>query len=294
MCIFSKPKIDNTAQRQQQEDAKRARQEEAARQRQIDKGMQDIAALFEGGRYRSGTREVRERTGRPGIEVIAATQGAPSMGGENFDGATTGTPRQFKVGDKSFNTRAEAQEYRRTLDPFTTREKPVFTETEGLQPFLDQRREALEGFQFPQLDQQAAEAGEQIDFALARSGLMRSTVASDKRTDLAREMGLASAKIAADIDADIAQTRNRAEQERRALEAGLRSSGDRAGAADAATRAVENITSDAPNFSILPDLFGGVASSIGNVRQGFETGAINRRIDEVTRGFGGREGTVVR
>jgi len=106
-------------------------------------------------------------------------------------------------------------------------------------------------------------------------------------------MALASAKIAADIDADIASTRSRAEQERRALEAGLRSTGDRAGSADAATRAVENITDDAPNFSILPDLFGGVASSVGQVRQGFETGAINRRIDDVVRGFGGSEGRVV-
>lgn len=292
MCIFSKPKIDNTAQQQQQRDAKRARVAENQRQRQIDAGLRDIAALFEGGRYRSGTESVTTRTGRPALEVIPGTPGSVQ---ETERGLTSGggTPQQFKVGDKTFDSRKEAREYRKGLDPFTTENKAVFSVAEGLQPFLDQRREALEGFQFPQLDQQAAEAGEQIDFALARSGLMRSTVASDKRTDLAREMGLASAKIAADIDADIAATRNRAEQERRALEAGLRSTGDRAGAADAATRAVENITDDAPNFSILPDLFGGVASSIGNVRQGFETGAINRRIDEVTRGFGGREGTVV-
>lgn len=290
MCIFSKPKVDDTALKQQQADAKRARQEEAARQRQIEKGMQDIAALFEGGRYRTGTETVRERTGRPEIVVVPGTQGAPSLGGEHFDGVATSTPRQFTVGDKSFNTRAEAQEYRKTLSPFTEREKPTFAVAEGLQPFLDQRRAALEGFQFPQLDQQAANAEEQITFALARSGLGRSTVASEKRTDLNREMQLASAKIAADIDADIAQTRSRAEQERRALEAGLRSTGDRAGAADAATRAVENITADAPNFTILPDLFGGVASSIGATRRGFETGAINRRIDDVVRGFDAPEG----
>lgn len=293
MC-FSKPKIDNTAQIQQQQDAERARREEEARQTRIKRGMNDIRSLFEGGRYRSGfnEREVAVPAENQAITVIPGRPGGNEEGprGNRY---VPGTPSTFRVGDRTFNTRAEAEAAAAALPTTRVERTPVFTKTEGLQPYLDQRREALEGFQFPQLDQQAAEAGEQINFALARSGLMRSTVASDKRTDLSREMGLASAKIAADIDADIAQTRNRAEQERRALEAGLQSTGDRAGAADAATRAVENITSDAPNYSILPDLFGGVASSIGNVRQGFETGQINRRIDEVTRGFGGREGTVV-
>lgn len=291
MC-FSKPKIDNTAQVQQQKDAQRARVAENQRQREIDKGMRDIAAMFEGGRYRSGSEVSREWTGRPELEVIPGTPGSPQ---QTERGMTSGggTPRQFKVGDKTFDSRKDARTFRKTIDPFEEKTTAIFSEAEGLQPFLDQRRTALEDFQFPQLDQQAADAGDDITHALARSGLLRSTVASEKRTDLSRETALASAKIAADIDADIAQTRNRAEQERRALEAGLRSTGDRAGSADAATRAVENITDDAPNFSILPDLFGGVASSIGQVRQGFETGAINRRIDDVVRGFGGSEGRVV-
>lgn len=292
-----KPKVDDTALRIQQREARLAREREERRKKRIDRGMGDIASIFEGGRYKAGIEETKTFVGRPKIEVsrerIGAAPGA--VGGENFDpaGGEDSFAKIFTVGDKTFDNRKDAAAYRKKLSPYEVTRKPIFERSKGVNPYLRQRRQALEGFYNPQLLEQSEAAQDDVTFALSRAGLTNSTVASDKKTELQREQALAAAKIAADIDSDIANTQSRFEQQRQALEAGLRASGDRSAAAEGATRAVANIQDEAPSFSILPDLFSGVAQGIGQYRENQQDAALTQRINDVINPMSRKSGVIV-
>lgn len=299
MCFGGKPKVDNSALEWQQAEANRARRQEAARQARIDRGLDDIAAIFDGGRYKTGTKSVRKRVGRPKIEQFFKTikREAPAgFGGEadgqhNSGGGINSRVKRFRVGDKVFHNITAARKFREGLSPFKTVKKDTFANSAGITPYLDQRRSALEAFNFGQLDDQAQTAGDDLIASLSRAGLMRSTVATEKKTDLAREIDKQAAKIASNIDADIAGVRSNFSSQRAQIESDLRASGDRSSASKAATRTLSNMQSDPGNFDILPAIFSGFSSGIGAVREGYDAGEISRRLDQSmpelrTRGSG--------
>lgn len=278
MC-FSKPKVDDSALRFQQEEAARARQEEERRTRRINRGMHDIASIFEGGRYRSGftEREVQVPGEERAITVIPGEPGG-NVEGPRGNRYVPGTPSTFRVGDRTFNSRAEAEAAAAAIPQTRVERTPTFAVSQGITPYLDQRRSALEDFNFSQLADQQSDAQDDLTFALARAGLGRSTVASERQSDFENEIALAAAKIQSDIESDISSTRRNFERERQAAEAALRASGDRSSAVDAATRSVANL-SEAPSLSILPDLFAGAASGIGAARTGFDGAEVTRLLD---------------
>lgn len=152
--------------------------------------------------------------------------------------------------------------------------------SDGIQPFLEQRQQALQDFYLPQLDEQFEDASDSLTNALARSGLLRSSVANDRSADLDTDFALQGAQIGADISRDISDTATRFNRERSAAEASLRASGDRGSAIGEALRGFANIRDDVPEFSVLPSLFAGITDGIGAAAQGFQAGQTRRRLDQ--------------
>lgn len=273
------PEVDRSAQEQAEADAKRARAEEKAREKEIRKGTRHINNIFDGGRYRVGTETAQERVERPTIErIIQEAEPTQVVGGRN-EGASVPGSRiiRFKVGDQEFDSRDEARDFRRSLPRTRDVQKDVFAVSEGVQPFLDQRRGALADFFLPQLDEQYDDAGEDLLAAHARAGTLHSSSYVENASDLERQFALAGAKVQSDIEADVARTAQRFDQERSALIAELRANADRSAATQGAQRVIQNIQAEPPDFNPLPSLFEGVTASIGSAAQNFRaTDALRR------------------
>lgn len=329
--LFGKPKVDNSALEFQKKEAERARKEEERRQARIEAGLRDIAAIFEGGRYRSGVNESTEAVEVPELIALGSdgnpyvpppktgtgAGGNPNAGTERDNGGgapggnsvranpNSGTerdngvtpdligPSAFQVGDRIFETRDAAEKYLEGLPTERTVRTPEFSKSKGIRPYLRQRRKAQRDFLYPQLDEQQERASDDLINALAGAGLLRSSVKNDRTADLDREFAVASAKIASDIDADIAATKSNFEAQRQQLEAGLRASGDRSSATDAALRTFDNQTQEVPDFSIIPSLFEGATAGIGSAAQGYRAGDLRRRIDENIPALRSSAGTTI-
>lgn len=280
------PKVDTTARDQAAADAKRAREAERARSKEIRLGSRDINRYFDGGRVRTGTKEVVNKLEIPGIERILQ-EGSPEsvqqFGRGNGTRVTPAVPSTlFKVGDESFDTIDAARAYRKALPRKETVAEDIFTRVEGISPYLGQREQALRDFNFPQLDQQKDDAEENLGYALARNGLFNSSVRNERLSDLDNEFSLAGAKIESDIAADISSTKQTFENQRNALLAELRATGDRSAAGESSQRVIQNLTSDAPDLSPLPALFEGVTAGIGSAVSGFNNGSLFNQVNKAS------------
>lgn len=266
MC--GKPKVDTSYQDFSRQEAERARAEEDARQARIAEGMKQISTIFEGGEYAPllndpQPTQVTQPPPAPSQPAPAENPDRPRESGKNATW-TPPTPQPVtgpQVGDWIVPASPERG------DPQTYA---------GMQPVLDQRRSAMEGFYVPQLDKQFADARDQLTYALSRSGQLTSSTAGDKQGDLAEMFALNRAKIDADIAADIAATQTRMNQQRQSLEAGLRASGDQTAASNAALQSAVTFREDAPTLNPLGNIFYGLAQGIGAVQQGYETGRIKK------------------
>ena len=162
----------------------------------------------------------------------------------------------------------------------------------NMDPVIEQRRAAMEGFYIPQLDQQFGQAKDDLTASLARAGQLTSSTAQTKQSDLAQAFALNRASIEGDIAGDLAGTRTRMNQQRQAIESGLRASGDATSAADAALNSAVTFRQDQPALSPLGNIFYGIGSGIGAATQGFDTGRIRRLA--TPNPLGGGTGRVVR
>lgn len=149
----------------------------------------------------------------------------------------------------------------------------IFSDTDAI---LDQRRGAMEGYYLPQLDKRFADAKDDLTFALARSGQLTSSTAGQRQADLAEAFGLERAGIESNINSDLTTTQNSLQQQRQALEASLRASGDATAASNNALAAVTTFRDDTPTLNPIGDIFYGFADGIGSARDGYEAGSISR------------------
>ena len=102
------------------------------------------------------------------------------------------------------------------------------------QNFYDQRKQAYIDNYTPQLAQQFADARNQLSFALARAGLLRSSVAADKVARLNAENTVQTDTIANKAESSASDLRNQVEDERSNLITQLNASADPAGTANLA------------------------------------------------------------
>lgn len=191
MC-FSKPKVDNSVQKQQMKEAEEARKREEERQARIKAGTAKIDSVF-------GT----------------------------FDDS-----------------------------------------------FYDARKGEYLDFYQPQLDDQFKKAQDELTFAFARNGTLNSSMAADKQAELASKYDVEKAGILSQADSAIGEMRSRNNNEKSALVAQLQATGDADRVSNEALGRTQQLFNERPSYNSLGDIFGGVASAIGNYRAGQQQGQV--------------------
>lgn len=147
---------------------------------------------------------------------------------------------------------------------------------EGMAPVLDARRSALEGYYYPQLQNKHSDASDDLTFALARAGQLTSSTAGDRQADLSERFALNQADVDSQIQGDVIGTQSQINQQRQALEAGLRASGDQTAASNSALATATTFQQDTPELNPLGDIFAGIADGIGAIINGYNTGRVTR------------------
>ena len=230
---------------QQQQD-QQARADEEARKARIALGRSQIDALFDRGE----------------TIVTPASTRTENLG--------PGTP-EYDEAVQRWRTTGVIQQPTKTIETPATWAK---TQEPFDQKFYDQRRQAYIDNYTPQLAQQFSDARNQLSFALARAGLLRSSVASDKVARLNAENAVQTGTIANKAEDSVAQLRTTVEDERSNLINQLNVSADPAGTANLALARTSATASQPVSYSPLGDVFSGIASGIGN----FVTGVRQRSI----------------
>lgn len=127
--------------------------------------------------------------------------------------------------------------------------------------FFNARRDAYVSYATPQLSEQYAKAQDDLTYALSRSGLLRSTVAGERRADLKRDFDRQSQNIT-DTGMNYANTaRGDVEGARSELVSQLNASSDPGGAQTSAL-ARAGLLAQNPNFSPLTALFQNVTAGL--------------------------------
>lgn len=190
----------------------------------------------------------------------------------------------FSVGDKMFGSRGHAQAYADKQNRENSSWRVSRSENYGgVNPLLADRRQTLQDFYLPALDEQRIDADETLGLSLARAGLARSTVATRRKSDLNNDFTTQRAGIMSNIEGDVAQTRSALADQRSQIEAMLRSTGDVNAATSGALSRISNMAQSTPTMSPLGDVFAGVGAGIGGYQAGVQQGQIQREVDSLRR-----------
>lgn len=128
--------------------------------------------------------------------------------------------------------------------------------------FFTGRRQAFMDYANPQLEQQYGDANKELAFALARGGLLDSSVRGEKAGELQRLYDLNKQNVADQALSHETQARTAVEDSRANLIATLNATGDAEGAANAAL-ARSAALSQAPAYSPLGQLFADFTAGLG-------------------------------
>lgn len=134
-------------------------------------------------------------------------------------------------------------------------------------PFFDRRKQAYISYAMPQVEDQYNNALTTLTSALARSGLMQSSVAARKSGDLSKQYSLQRQNVV-DQGLDAATSARRdLENSRSALVTDLYATADPAAAA-ASAQARAKIATQQPSYSPLGMLFQNAASGLADYSEG--------------------------
>lgn len=213
------------------DEAAQARRDEQARQAGIRAGTANINSIFDGGTYR---------------QRITPTGGAFDFGsGEYYDAngnRLTGKVNKFDD-EEAFG--------------------PSSTKTGQFTPdYFDKVRQNYIDYATPQLDQQHQNASKELTFALARSGLLDSSVRGQKEAELQKTYDLNKQQVADQAEAYKTKAQTDVEGARSDLIAQLNATGDAQGAANSAISRASALSQPAA-YSPLSDLFASFTQGLG-------------------------------
>ena len=120
----------------------------------------------------------------------------------------------------------------------------------------------------PQLDKQFGDAKDQLTFGLARAGTLKSSVANQKTADLTSAYGDQKAGLVSDATGAATDLRGRVQNEKSSLVSLLNATGDADRASNEALSRSQVLLQEQPKYNPLGDIFGGIASGIGNYYAG--------------------------
>jgi hypothetical protein len=212
-------------------EAAQARADEQRRQDRIRGGTNAINAIFDGGTY----RPIVDPTGGP---IDWSSGNYYDVNGNRLTGRAKQFDSEVVFGDEVT--------------------KPgQFTED-----FFNQRRQSFIDYAKPQVDQQYGDAQKELTFALARGGLLDSSVRGQKSGELQRMFDLESQNVADQALAYETQARTGVEDARQNLIATLNATGDTQGAINSAL-ARSTALSQSPAYSPLGQLFSDFTANLG-------------------------------
>lgn len=223
----------------------------------VDKTPQKMQRdTAEEARAREEARQARIEQGRSFLDALF-------RGGTYSD---QGTPEAVNVGGSGPGEQEWTVRYGDDLTPEQT--------FEGYQPYLDDRRQTLQSFYQPQLDDQYDNAQDQLKYGLARAGMGASSEAAEGYGDLTNRFDIRQSEMLSKIDQDIYDTRSRFEATRGALEDMLLETGDAARVSNEATTRIDQLYSEQPQVNPLGDVFINAISTYGQYGAGKNQGRV--------------------
>jgi hypothetical protein len=306
---------DNSVLNYQQQQDTEARQKEADRQARIKLGRSQIDKLFDTGQtLKPGTGEGKKTIPNPAY-VEAYTNATKTAAGPGTGGPATYTRTGLNArpDDPFYGTSdqqldapnvqgagmAAVKDIPVNIEQDVPAEWQNGTGTAFNQDFYDKRKEAYLNNYLPQLGDQFKQARETMAYALARSGMTRSSVAADQYAQLDKKKQIEEGTLASQAEGDVNTLKGQVEDARTGLINDLNISADPGGAANLALARTQQIAGTPVSYSPLGDIFAGVASGIGNfvtgVRQAGITNiaGLNARVPNPTPRAGGSGGTSV-
>lgn len=174
---------------------------------------------------------------------------------------------------------AEAEEARKREEERQARIKSGLTSIDAtFAPFDDsfygERKSAFLDFYRPQLDDQFADAKDQLTYALARNGILNSTMAGDQSAKLSKDYATNWASIVSKADADVNNLKSNVANEKSALVQQLNATADADRVTNDALGRTQQMFQQRPDYNPLGDIFAGVGDAFGN----YNTAVQNRAI----------------
>ncbi|UUJ74518.1 hypothetical protein [Microcystis phage Mae-Yong1326-1] len=134
--------------------------------------------------------------------------------------------------------------------------------------FFAGRRQAVLDYYEPELTKQFNDARRQMEFALARAGLTKSSEAGRQMGNLNDRFQVASADVARRAEDAVSRLRADVDNQRAGVISQLEATADPSGAANAALSRSKVLQGARIGFDPLGDIFAGAAGTIGSVVQG--------------------------
>jgi hypothetical protein len=251
----------------QEEEAAQARAKETQRQSRLDTGLANIKALFHGG------NTVKTVAGTPASTGAATTKQVwvPSSGQQTIaGGASHGT------GGGTSQPSSGGHWVTQTVPGATTAataDQQVVTGTSaGIgDDFYNKFKQGMLDYYQPQVSEKYADARDQTTYNLARAGQLRSDTAATETAKLANQKLLRDAEVLSKTDTATGDLKSRAAAEEQKAAAQLYATENPEVAANQATAAIRDITSETPDLTPLGAIFD--IASIGG--SGYMKGAQN-------------------
>ncbi len=266
-----------SAAKQASQDAAVARQEEEARQSRIRAGTESINRTFDTQFYgapatpaapAASAQPLKIETVAGGVDqgaVRAAQRRLDSVGGsrakQELEAALRGSPSSYKVGDRTFASLADAQAFASSGSaPGATPAAAPASGPEG-ENYFDRISRSYTEFARPKVEEQLGKAREQLTFALARGGIMDSSIRSNQSADLQRSADEEFQAVADRGREYATKARNSVEDARNNLITTLQVTADNTGATNAAINRAQALTSE-PTYSPVGQLFTDFSSGV--------------------------------
>lgn len=130
--------------------------------------------------------------------------------------------------------------------------------------FYGSRKSAFLDYYQPQIEDQFSDAQKKLTYALARNGLLKSTVAGDEAGKLTKSYADNWASIVSKADADVNGLKSQVANEKSALVQQLNATSDADRVTNDALSRTSQMYAQRPDYNPLGDIFSGVGDAIGN------------------------------
>lgn len=134
--------------------------------------------------------------------------------------------------------------------------------------FFQTYRDRILALQNPELNRQFGDAKDQLTYALARNGTLKSSMAGERAGDLNRRYDAARGEILAGANDAANGLRGRVSNEKSGLVSLLNSTGDATRASNEALARQQILFQKQPGYSPLGEIFAGAASGVGSYLAG--------------------------